>query len=71
MHDELTEDYRDMIYAKTPEEIATRRKSFLRLLLLWLPPVLQEGFAFVSVYSSAVFYKAFFVRLLKDRWPVL
>ena len=30
MHDELTEDYRDMIYAKTPEEIATRRKSFLR-----------------------------------------
>jgi transposase-like protein len=32
MHDELTEDFRDMIYAKTPEEIATRRKSFLRLL---------------------------------------
>ncbi|WP_428539567.1 transposase [Profundibacter sp.] len=30
MHDELTEDYRDMIYAKTPEEIATRRKAFLR-----------------------------------------
>ena len=30
MHDELTEDYRDMIYAKTPEEIASRRKAFLR-----------------------------------------
>jgi putative transposase len=30
MHDELTEDYRDMIYAKTPEEIAIRRKAFLR-----------------------------------------
>jgi len=30
MHDELTEDYRDMIYAKTPKEIATRRKAFLR-----------------------------------------
>lgn len=30
MHDELTEDYRDMIYAKTSEEIATRRKAFLR-----------------------------------------
>lgn len=34
MHDELTEDYRDMIYAKTPEEIATRRKAFLRLLMV-------------------------------------
>ena len=30
MHDELTEDYRDMIYAKTPEEITIRRKAFLR-----------------------------------------
>jgi putative transposase len=30
MHDELTEYYRDMIYAKTPEEIATRRMAFLR-----------------------------------------
>ena len=30
MHDELTEDYRDMIYAETPAEIATRRKAFLR-----------------------------------------
>jgi transposase-like protein len=32
MHDDLTEDYRDMIYAKTPEEIATRQKAFLHLL---------------------------------------
>ncbi len=30
MHDELAEDYRDMIYAKTVNEIATRRKAFLR-----------------------------------------
>jgi len=30
MHDELTADYRDMIYAKTPGEIATRHKAFLR-----------------------------------------
>ncbi len=29
MHDELTEDYRDMIYARTPEKTATRRKAFL------------------------------------------
>jgi len=32
MHDELTEDYRDMIYAKTAAEVETRRKAFLRLL---------------------------------------
>ena len=30
MHDELTEDYRDMIYADTAAEIETRRKAFLR-----------------------------------------
>lgn len=30
MHDELTEDYRDMIYAGTAAEIEARRKAFLR-----------------------------------------
>jgi len=30
LHDELTEDYRDMIYAETAAEIETRRKAFLR-----------------------------------------
>lgn len=30
MHDELTEDYRDMIYAETATEIEARRKAFLR-----------------------------------------
>lgn len=30
MHGELTEDYRDMIYADTAAEIETRRKAFLR-----------------------------------------
>lgn len=30
MHDELTEDYRDMIYAETAAEIEKRRKAFLR-----------------------------------------
>ena len=30
MHDELTEDYRDMIYAGTAAEIEVRRKAFLR-----------------------------------------
>ncbi|MDY6861048.1 MAG: IS256 family transposase [Pseudomonadota bacterium] len=30
MHDELTEDYRDMIYADTAAEVEKRRKAFLR-----------------------------------------
>jgi transposase-like protein len=30
LHDELTEDYRDMIYAETAAEVETRRKGFLR-----------------------------------------
>ena len=30
LHDEITADYTDMIYAATPEEIETRRKAFLR-----------------------------------------
>lgn len=30
LHDELTEDYRDMIYADTAGEIETKRKAFLR-----------------------------------------
>ena len=30
LHDEITADYNDMIYAATPEEIAVRRKAFIR-----------------------------------------
>ncbi len=30
LHDELTEDYRDMIYADTAAEVEARRKAFLR-----------------------------------------
>jgi len=30
MHDELTEDYRDMIYAETAAEVEKKRKAFLR-----------------------------------------
>ena len=30
LHDEITSDYNDMIYATTPEEIAARRKAFIR-----------------------------------------
>jgi putative transposase len=30
LHDEITSDYTDMIYADTPQEVAKRRKAFLR-----------------------------------------
>ena len=30
LHDEISADYTDMIYAATPEEIAARRKAFIR-----------------------------------------
>lgn len=30
LHDEITADYNDMIYAATPEEIEVRRKAFVR-----------------------------------------
>jgi len=30
LHDELSEDYRDMIYAETADEVEKRRKAFLR-----------------------------------------
>jgi putative transposase len=30
LHDEITTDYTDMIYAATPEQIETRRKAFIR-----------------------------------------
>ena len=30
LHEEITSDYNDMIYAVTPEEIAARRKAFIR-----------------------------------------
>jgi putative transposase len=30
LHDEITADYSDMIYAATPEQMAARRKAFLR-----------------------------------------
>src|ERR1700726_485394 len=30
LHEEITADYNDMVYAATPEEIAARRKAFIR-----------------------------------------
>jgi hypothetical protein len=46
LHDEITADYSDMIYATTPEEIEVRRKSFIRKWRLKHPTVadsLEEG----------------------------
>ena len=39
LHDEVTADYTDMIYAATPTEIAARRKAFLRKWRLKCKPV--------------------------------
>jgi transposase-like protein len=59
MHDELTEDYRDMIYAETAARIETRRKAFLRkwrLKCSAVPDSLEEAgdrlFAFTRLDPS-------------------
>jgi putative transposase len=39
LHDEITADYNDMIYADTPEEVQKRRKAFLRKWRLRHPAV--------------------------------
>jgi putative transposase len=39
LHDEITEDYRDMVYAETKAEIEARRKAFLRKWRLKCPAV--------------------------------
>jgi transposase-like protein len=46
LHDEITADYNDMIYADTPQEVERRRKAFLRKWRLRHPAVansLQEA----------------------------
>jgi transposase-like protein len=59
LHEEVTADYTDMIYAPTPEEIETRRKAFLRKWRLRHRPVadcLEEAgdrlFTFTRLSSS-------------------
>ena len=39
LHEELSNDYRDMIYAETAKEVETRRKAFLRKWRLKCPAV--------------------------------
>jgi len=38
LHEEISADDADMIYAATPEEIETRRKAFLHKRRLWRRP---------------------------------
>ncbi len=61
MHDELTEDYRDMIYAKTPGEITTRRKAFLQKWRLKCKSVADS----LEEAGDKLFT---FVRLPKSQW---
>src|SRR3989442_1992177 len=42
LHDEITADYTDMIYAATPEEIETRRNAFIRKWRLKQPAVVDR-----------------------------
>jgi putative transposase len=42
LHDEITSDYTDMIYADTPEDIARRRKAFIRKWALKHSPVAKS-----------------------------
>jgi putative transposase len=59
LHDEVTADYTDMIYADTAEEVQTRRRTFLRKWRLRCPAVatsLEEAgerlFAFLRLPPS-------------------
>ena len=59
LHDEITADYTDMIYAATPQDIADRRKAFIRKWRLRHKAVadsLEEAgdalFAFAALPSS-------------------
>ncbi len=59
LHEEVTADYTDMIYAATPKEVQTRRRAFLRKWRLRCPAVatsLEEAgerlFAFLRLPPS-------------------
>ena len=68
LHEEIGADYTDMIYAATPEDIATRRKAFVRKWRLKHRPVadsLEEGgdrlFTFTQLPPSTFFRHAIIV----------
>jgi transposase-like protein len=52
LHEEVTADYTDMIYAATPKEIETRRKAFIRKWRLRHRPVAASRRAASSRFAS-------------------
>ena len=61
MHDELSEDYRDMIYADTASEVETRRKTFVRKWRLKCRAVADS----LAEAGNKLFT---FTRLSKSQW---
>ena len=63
LHDEITADYNDMIYATTPEEIEVRRKAFIRKWRLKHRAVADS----LEEAGERLFT---FTRLPPSQWPV-
>ena len=61
LHDELSEDYRDMIYAQTADEVEKRRKAFLRKWRLKCKAVADS----LEEAADRLFT---FTRLPKNQW---
>jgi putative transposase len=67
LHEEISADYTDMIYAETVKEIETRRKAFLRKWRLKCQAVADslEGAAAKQMHGEALFA---FTRLPSSQW---
>jgi putative transposase len=67
LHEEVSADYTDMIYAATPQEIAARRKAFLRKWRLKCRAVADslEGAAAERLHGERLFT---FARLPPSQW---
>jgi putative transposase len=67
LHDELSADYTDMIYAATPQEVAERRRAFLRKWRLKCRAVADspEGAAAKRMHGDRLFT---FTRLPPSQW---
>jgi putative transposase len=64
LHDEITADYNDMIYATTPEEIAVRREAFIRKWRL-------KHRAIADSLEEAADHLSTFARLPPSQWRSL
>jgi putative transposase len=67
LHEEISADYTDMIYAETAKEIETRRRAFLRKWRLKCQAVADslEGAAAKQMHGEALFA---FTRLPSSQW---